>query len=664
MRNAERNAEQPKLPHIMSLSKIELGTLSEALGVTPRAIRKWIANGRIASRHVDVTTGRGGKRYMVDPHGLPEPHRSTYLLQSIEDGSAEVDRAALDEARYQSAQSYQRDHADLWLGLLDAFGHLGGQELRHALEVYAEEHEDVSCSYSTFMRKKKAYKQDGIEGLLPGWGNRAGDSKIKNEDFELFKSLYLTEEKRSVRACWEHVAGAAVKRGDDLSSYPVAKTFVTRLQRDVSESAIYLAREGREAWLKKFAYHADRDPDSVQPGQVWFSDHRQLDTLVTDPDSGEMFRPWLTAWMDFRSLRFMGMFVHKEAPNSDHIFQSFRWAAEKNGLPRHIYIDNGKDYRCKDFAGQPMRHTLDVEEGGPQPAAIKRLGIDVTFALPYNAQAKTIERRFQELIRLMEKFQPGYTAGTPSERPEHVCKANATAFLQAPKHKELFDRYVSLLNARPGGGKYLDGRSPDEIWADRAEERRVRSDALRLFCMRTSHTRQIGRRGWYDRDLDRTYWAEWMVSEKGRTCFLRRDLADFSTAYVYDAEDGTFVGEAHLLAQEDAFDGHDARDVMRQRRRELKTIREEATATVDAPTGEDALELLEAYTEALNKERRQADDYTEPTPPNIYRLDNTDVDEDLGQIEQQRRTGTDDLEYVPPPEDPAPEDDIKLWDDE
>ena len=110
-----------------------------------------------------------------------------------------------------------------------------------------------------------------------------------------------------------------------------------------------MARFGNAAWNKKYASYIPRDYSNLRAGSCWVSDHAQIDVAVNF--NGSVCFPWVTVFRDVKTSKWLGWFLHADAPNSDHIFQAFYYGVQHFGLPDDIYLDNGKDYRCKDFAG-------------------------------------------------------------------------------------------------------------------------------------------------------------------------------------------------------------------------------------------------------------------------------------------------------------------------
>ncbi len=179
---------------------------------------------------------------------------------------------------------------------------------------------------------------------------------------------------------------------------------------------------------------------------------------------------------------------------------------------------------------------------------MKNLGINVHFALPYNAQTKPIERDFLKVKTYLSKHMVGYRGGKITERPEKLkTEIKNEQIMPFEEFKTIFDDFITnVLNKMPSNGKVLQGKCPDELWAEEYSVKKIISkDALKLFCMRTSKDVSIGRNGVYDSQLQITYWDEWMIAKKGAKVYLRRDINAFQEAWVFNAATEEYLGKAN-----------------------------------------------------------------------------------------------------------------------
>ena len=408
-------------------------------------------------------------------------------------------------------------------------------------------------SYKSYLRMRARYREHGVQGLLPGYGNRIGDTVIPDAVFEVFKSAYLKEGAPGLPVCVNIAKGFAAKNKITVEPFPSAATFLRRLRREVPAPAIALARYGYRHYNKHYHSYIDRDYTGISAGQVWVSDHRQLDQAVILPGQKKPCFPWVTVWRDFLSGLWIGWSLHPEAPNSDHIFEAFYKAAVQYGIPSEIIIDNGKDYRCKDFSGglkHSRKHKLSLNEITTR-SLMGGLNINVRFALPYNAQTKPIERDFLVMKSWLDKNMPGYRGGNIVERPEILAsEIKSGKILKYDEYQQVFESFVQVLNNTPSMGKNHNGLTRQELWNQTVHPpQQITKEALKLFCMRTSRDYTIGRNGITLSAAEKLYyWGEWMIPLKGTRAYLRRDPLDYQTAWVFDSETHAFLGQALLNA--------------------------------------------------------------------------------------------------------------------
>ena len=440
---------------------------------------------------------------------------------------------------YAQLPDWARRQVDKYLPLVKKTEGLSRAETEKALAQWNSENPELAMSSRSLRLAKKRYREKGIVGLASKRGGNAGRTIVKDEWLDYFQSLYLKEGAPSAESCWLITRG----KFSGETVFPCPQTFIYQLRRRVPADAIYLARYGEGAWNRKFGMYIERDYSNILCGEVWVSDHAQIDVAVADAN-GKPFFPWVTAWRDMKSGKWLGWLLHKEPPKSDHVFQSFYYACRDFGIPKHIYIDNGKDYRAKDFAGgRTKAGKLAVNENSAR-SMCSLLGLDIHFALPYNAQAKNIERDFLKIKESFSKHVPGYRGGHVKERPEALAaEIRRGKILGEDEFAQLLGVHLFYnLNRAPSRGKILRGLCPDELYEREAQNAFVEPEALSILCMRISGSRAIGRNGVKDSRSKETYFAEWMLGQKGRKVYIRRDPSDVETAWVFDAQNDEYLG--------------------------------------------------------------------------------------------------------------------------
>ncbi len=675
-----------------------LAELAELRGLTASAVLKGIARRKYTNtRHVDGIGGRGGKVWQIhiSDQAIPGNIRlafSEYMLslalpdstqrradgvkaplQPLEPSTIHLSgqgeetsnflpghsiRQLSDEeieiTVYAAAPEYARRKADKYLHIINSCAGMKGTELRQFVAEWNSKHPESKTSYDAILDARKKYLEEGVSGLLAKYGKTAGITSVDDDHFEYFKSKFMKEGGPSLKTCWIGTLGYARTLNPelDLAEFPSSGTFLRRLEKEVSKDSIYLARNGRALWNRKYGNYVDRDYSTLKPGECIVGDHHQVDVCVLLPN-GKICFPWLTAWRDFKSSKWVGWMHHPEAPNSDHVFMSFYYAADEHGVPTDVYIDNGKDYRCRDFAGGRKYYKVTVDEG-KSASMLALLGTTPHFALPYNAQSKTIERDFLKYKEWFSKNMPGYRGGHVKERPEKLkSEIKAGLILHWDEYVQLMDNFiVNVLNKMPSDGKVLQGMSPDEMWAaERIEKRVVSRDALKLFCMRTSNTFTIGKNGIKDSAIGCSYWGEWMSAMKGTKVYIRRDIKVYDAAWVFRVDDDEYLGKAFLAETASALartniEKAQLREVIAQKR-QVEKIAKSFAETKDGPTASEVITHMAAGVEALNVKRGYVPKDEEVR---VEKIANTAMDQVVLKDREMESIGTLSLSHIQPPE--------------
>lgn len=510
-------------------------------GEIKETVRRKCKSGKYISKFV-----KNGKYkiYSILLSSLDNKYQNLYSQNK----NTDVEQLEQNSKDYASAPVWARQQADKYLKLISLTDGMKPAQIKEFLRDWNVKNPDKCSSYTRLFEARKKYNQFGVSALLSKKGRQNCRYSINKDYFEYYKSLYLKEGAPSANSCWLITLGYA-KQKDNINpiDFPTCRTFDRYLKSQVPEQAIYLARYGLSAWNKKYASYISRDYSELKAGTCWVSDHAQIDVAVSF--EGTVCFPWVTVFRDIKTSKWLGWFLHAEAPNSDHIFQAFYYGVQKYGLPTDVYLDNGKDYRCKDFAGGRIQSVKVEHSNTRENSLMKNVGITVHFALPYNAQTKPVERDFLKIKTFLSKHFIGYRGGKITERPEKLRnEIKNNKIMQYGDFKLLFDDFIeNFLNKKPSKSKVLQGKSPDEAWCNEFTVKRVISkDALKLFCMRTSKNVSIGRNGVYDSQLQLTYWDEWMIAEKGRKVYLRRDINAYQEAWVFDAVTDEFLGKANV----------------------------------------------------------------------------------------------------------------------
>lgn len=597
----------------------------QLLNLSSKTIKEHCRLGKLAFK-----VEKQGKKlnYFIYSASLPEFAKNKFSIK--------MDNQEL----YSHAPNWAKIQAEKYLPILKASAGIKGVALVAFIEDWNKTHTNLATSYASIIKMRRRFFQEGLKGLLARYGKNSQKSTVEDLYFEYFKNLYLVEGAPSVRSCWDLTLGYAIKiNGVDKTTFPSSRSFIRRLEREIPKQSIYLARYGQSAWNRKYGSYIERDYSNVVCGKVWVSDHAQIDVACLSPD-GDVIFPWVTAWRDYKSGKWLGWLLQCGNPNSDHIFQTFYYAADVYGLPEDVIIDNGKDYRCKDFGGgRPHKIRIETNQAKTTPM-LDELNVNVHFALPYNAQTKPIERDFLKIKELLSKHCIGYRGGNVVERPEKLAREiKAGKIMPFDKFKAVFDDFViNVLNKRPSQGKNLQGLSSDQLFNQEFKEKITTSrDALKLFCMRTSKTYTVGRNGIKDNSLGITYWADWMISKTGLKVYLRRDVQNYKEAWAFRADNDEFVGKitavkAVAALHAETVSKEEFKDAMAIKKRNLKVAKSYIKQTFEIPIEEQCENYKAAYA-SVEKQSK----------PKVTKIANTNMDKAIQKNKKMEAFGKYDL---------------------
>ena len=300
-------------------------------------------------------------------------------------------------------------------------------------------------------------------------------------------------------------AEVRIENGGQLSAdFGTYRQLRHYFQTQVSPVIRLRAGLGAKEWRDKTAPWILRTWEGVEPGEVFFMDHRQLDCWVKYPDpTGEeefiAVRPFITGCQDARSLYFPCLHVYADQhPNSDVILETVAKAILATGFPpATFYTDRGLDFLSKGLFAPAV---LQDERGKEHAHCVAfQLGCDVEKAAPYNGREKPIERSFRDVATGFDKFLRGYCGNRPGTRPENAeaARRNPHALMS---ERELWGQLQHWLasdwHVRKTRSRITGGRPPAEVWETRKPSSApLSAGALVLALLRPQKEHRVVSRG-------------------------------------------------------------------------------------------------------------------------------------------------------------------------
>jgi len=501
--------------------------LVNLLGVTKQAISQAIQDRKYLAKKSPGSDLTDNSKTLVALKSLPVEVQNRYLEQhynNIETYTGITTPPSLQKIPDPTIRSWfrspdwQRDEAVARMKLVNLARELRQQPgSTKAIESLAAEND---ISGRTLLRYVKTADQAlaGVNGgdqviaqlaaLAPQRGKKRGQCySFSPEAIAYAVEKYCDQTMLNLLDIYHHLKTEAEIQGWKVGSYNSLRRI---LDENISQSLTDLTRSGPRKWTAGRSIKILRNYEEIPPNFMWVGDHHIFDVFVKF--KGEVYRPWLTAWMDMRTRALMGWVISFQ-PNSLAIALALRNAIlPKNhadfpmqGLPASIYIDNGKDYKSKFLIGEEKSlgsidypafiekfrafgidpFYIDLEYDPKQRSWVKkrgndyhqvksirvggvfaRLGIHSHYATAYHPWAKPIERMFRNVVQDFSRGLPGWCGSNPDEKPEKLAwERKRGLFLEYEDFKERFtDWVINQYHHRPQEGHGMRGMSPNEVW--------------------------------------------------------------------------------------------------------------------------------------------------------------------------------------------------------
>lgn len=225
------------------------------------------------------------------------------------------------------------------------------------------------------------------------------------------------------RAAW-------TEDGYTLPSY----MWIYRWRQNIPRGTRLLHEVGKKSYRNNAAPYIILDY-KLLPREIYQSDHSPFDVAVYDDETGVMFRPSLTAYMDMRTNCIPGYAIVRR-PSSRSITSAWINAVQRKqeseyemlcGLNARHHYDNGKDYRSFTIEGKTIKiGKIDFEDAFRVELINYQIGlVDATaqertiHSIPYNSRGKgKIERWFGTMHRWFDITQPGFLGHNTKDKPE------------------------------------------------------------------------------------------------------------------------------------------------------------------------------------------------------------------------------------------------------
>lgn len=425
-------------------------------------------------------------------------------------------------------------------------------------------------SRATLYNWEAAYKDSGLSGLAPTYGNRAGSGLMdSDQDLRDFVLGLLVQAPHTSSATL--MSGLRARfPGRQLPHYRTVSKWLAKWKADNAQ--LFLKVVNPDAWRSKYKSASGSQSEGIiRLNQVWELDSTPADLLLTDN-----YRHKIIGCIDVYPRR-VTLHVSRQS-TAAAVASCLRKSITAWGVPETVRIDNGADYISK--------HMRRVYDG---------LGIETDICPPFTPECKPhIERFFKSFSHDLLELLPGFVGHNVAERKDiearksfadRLCRKDEVVELRiTPEELQKFcDEWCeNVYQHRPHGG--LNGKTPFEVAAaNTLPIRRIENErALDILLLPTDGDglRTVTKKGL--RIGNAIYIAACLGGLEGQQVRVLFDEADAGRVYVFEAEAGTYIG----VAENPDLTGVSRTDIAQARKaRQAKVLTEGVKALRKASRG-------------------------------------------------------------------------------
>ena len=496
------------------------------------------------------------KIYLIPLSSLSENlQRKYYQKKQAELSSRYVEKKVEKSKPLDQYTEMERQEIEFWTELISRWqGYRNQPDATNKAEVDQRfvalctlEYPERRINVTTLYRKWQAIRKGDLDGMIDKRGkSRKGKSRIPPELWNAYLYYYLNESQHPMKRCYEYTRLWAQQLHPELvADMPAYETFYRHTQSDIPEPLRVLSREGEKAYDDKCGAYIRRIYDDLESNEFWIADNHTFDVITVDAE-GKRHRPYLTAFLDARSGIFVGWYV-TYAPSSNATLVALRRGILKYGIPKNVYVDNGREFLTYDIGGLGHRKKKlkNGEDPFEPPGVFQRLGINMTNAIVRNAKAKIIERRFLDVKNQLSRIFESYTGGNVLEKPERLKKVLKKGdIITDAEFIEMVDLVLEhYMNHQKYNGPIAKdkGKKKADVYNQYLTvQRKAPPEDLTLMLMRTTRPVKIGRCGVSFKigGVQMDYWDDELRNTMfGQEVYARYDPDNLSEVRIYDLDD-------------------------------------------------------------------------------------------------------------------------------
>ncbi len=606
---------------------LKVAEVADLQGCSLRHMQRLVKNGKFPAIELP-TASNNRKEYGIPIEALPENLKSRYYARKRSELGLQPETKTIKTANKKLLKTVKKPLEDFtekerkqiafwtdilkeWLRVRDASDHK--VETDHLfIAKFKLEHPDIMISEDILYRKYNAYRENDLETLIGkrgGWNK--GNTGIPQHILDGFMYFFLDTNRPPLSQVYRlTVTWTQEFYPEDVPLIPSERSFRRQVEK-IPEAVIKLMRYGEKALSDSYIPTVDRWYEDLKANDVWVADNHTFD-FHTIGDAGQCHRLHLTAFLDAKSGVMVGWNI-TENPDSNSTLLALRHGILHYGVPKMIYVDNGREFLCHDFGGMGNRARMTREDFDEEneipPTILQMMGIKMINAKVRNAKAKPIERTFYTVKNHFSKVVATFCGGTILERPETwKWKIKHGIIPEDQQIRDLFKVYVDgdyNVSGYGGKEKCYKGMTRLEVWNMSIQETEFRKTAdgdLPLLLARVSRYQKVGKNGVtieFKNERLRYYCTEpgretWRYI--GKEVYVRYDPANLMEARIFDKDTDRYIDTWKLDMDMQVPYITDNKDEIAAAEKTIcavrKSIKEHAKGIKDNITGDQAIDLL------------------------------------------------------------------------
>ena len=344
--------------------------LAELKGCSERHAKRLVKDGKIKGE-IKFDSVIKQERYFIAVRTLPEDLQAKYYAklkkdsglapELTEEKAEKLQKIKRPSRSFEELSADERNQLQRWCEILEDWQNRRSQYKsktefdKNFVGECKLKYEGIEISERILYRKWSAYKSNNYDGILGIRGGcNKGNTTIPEPVWNYFLYEWLDENKPTVSLCYRTTISWTQEFYPELlEQIPAERTFRRRIDKDVAYAVKTLLRDGEKAFSDRCLPYIMRMYDNLKANDCWIADNHTFDIQSYD-ENGNIHRLYLTAFLDAKSGVMTGWNI-TESPDSQSTILALRHGIIRFGVPKCIYVDNGREFLTHDIGGKGHR---------------------------------------------------------------------------------------------------------------------------------------------------------------------------------------------------------------------------------------------------------------------------------------------------------------------